>query len=163
MTRTLSAPGNGAKLPQGSTASTVARALSGCMQSTDKPGTQVPWDTARRQARQCFLCPPGKPSRAGKAPACPRALTCYHELHVGPDLALGPVGGDAGVVPRVAPAHLVEGQDASIVADVGWQAAPICRAPEEDTAVMQEALGHTAASPTLEVGQHQVPVASGQK
>lgn len=66
----LSAPGNGAKLPQGSMASTgtVARALSGCMQSTDKLDTQVPWDTAQGQARHCFLCR-GTPGATQASPA----------------------------------------------------------------------------------------------
>lgn len=49
------------------------------------------------------------------------------------------------------------------MADVGRQAAPICRTQETEAAVMQGALGHTAASPTLEVGQHEVPTALGQK
>lgn len=101
-----------------------------------------------------------KASTAGKAPACPRTLTCYHELHGGADLALGPVGGDARVVPRVAPAHFMEGQDASIVADVGWQAAPICRTREDRCSSHAGSTEphYTAASPVLEVG-HEGPKA----
>lgn len=53
--------------------------------------------------------------------------TCHGELDVGADLALQPVGGNAGVVASVVTGHPREVQGPGVVCHPLWEAAPICR------------------------------------
>lgn len=123
MTRGLSAPGTMLS-PRGTAGPAPRHVPWGCTHGAGK--ARAPRGRARGQPRRLSLQGRAPQVTRGSGAGGWRALTCHHELHGGADLALRAVGGDAGVVPRVAPAHLVEGQDAGVVADVGGQAAPVC-------------------------------------
>lgn len=101
----LSAPGNVADPPQGSGASndTGTHAFWSCMQSTDKPDTQVPWGRAWGQARHFYLCrdmPVG--CHSGKSTTRP----AQQETHL-PTIELSPATTSCTVA-RISPCGLLE-------------------------------------------------------
>lgn len=65
------------------------------------------------------------------APGPCHGRTCHSKLDMGPDLALQPIGGDAGVVAGIIAGHPGEMQGPSVVRHPLWEAAPICRGDKQ--------------------------------